>query len=111
MNSRYTISRPDDEYIAPEETLLDALSDHSAIEVPIGGNVFTILYGLCAIALVIFACKAFQLQVVKGDRYAHMADKNNFSKYSIISLRGLIYDDNKQPLVENIPVLDLVAFT
>ncbi len=111
MNKRYHIKRPNEDYIAPEETLLDSTSTHASFENPIGSGVFTMLYAIVGIILLLFAAKAFQLQIIKGDRYARLADKNNFSKYSIISLRGLIYDTNKKPLVENIPILDLVAFT
>ncbi len=106
---KYKIKRIEGEDLTPEETLADALSQHSAIETPISRGVFNTFYIFIAICLVFFIFKSFRMQIVNGGHYVSLANRNNSSLYPLSSLRGLIYDSQSKPLVENVPVFDLVA--
>lgn len=106
---KYKITRLETDELKPEETLADALSIHSAMETPIGRRVFSAFYIFVLVALVLLLTKAFQLQIIDGKNYALSADKSNSLNYQLTPLRGIIYDSQGQPMVENIPVFDLVA--
>ncbi len=109
MLKGYKISQREDDVITPEETLIDSLSDHDSLEIPISKSVFTVFKSAFVLLCCVFLIKAFYLQVVQGAQRARSADKNNMLSHSVIALRGLIYDANGQPLVENVPILDAVA--
>ncbi|KAF0184521.1 MAG: penicillin-binding protein 2 [Nitrospirae bacterium] len=47
--------------------------------------------------------RMFQLQVFDSDRYKRLAEENRFRIVKIPAPRGIIYDRNGIPLVENIP--------
>src|SRR3989344_2210350 len=106
---KYKISRLETDELKPEETLADALSVHSAMETPIGRRVFSAFYLFILLILVLLLTKSFQLQILNGADYAVSADRNSSSNYQLTPLRGIIYDSQGQPMVENIPVFDLVA--
>ncbi|HHM20956.1 MAG TPA: penicillin-binding protein 2 [Bacteroidetes bacterium] len=62
-----------------------------------------ILFGLVCVLL---AGRAFQLQVL-NNKYKIRADAVAVSKQTIYPARGLIYDRNRQLLINNTPVYDL----
>jgi len=109
FSDKYRVKLTDDDIVTPEETLADALSDHSSVEVPIGHGVFRVFYVLILLVVVFFGFKAFQLQVLQGERFALLVDQSRLSKYPVPSLRGMIYDVNDIVLVENVPTFDAVA--
>ncbi|MFH1769389.1 MAG: penicillin-binding protein 2 [Parcubacteria group bacterium] len=111
LPDKYRIKNIDEDQIAPEETLADALSDHSAVELPIGFGVFRIFYVIIIFVLIFFVGKAFQLQILEGESYAYLVDKGRLTQYPIPSLRGIIYDVNGIALVENTPTFDLVILS
>ncbi len=49
----------------------------------------------------------FQIQVVKGNEYKEIAEKNYFRIIKKPARRGILYDRNMQPLTENIPSLSV----
>jgi len=106
---KYKITRFDDEDIKPEETLADALSGHSALEMPIGRGVFGSFFIFISLILLAFLFKSFQLQILNGKNFAASANQNSFSDYQLSGLRGVIYDSEGKPMVENVPVFDLIA--
>ncbi len=106
---KYTINRSEEEYITPEETLIDSMSSHSTIETPISRGVFGYFYIVIIIVFAFFFLKSFQLQIIDGERLASLAKRNSSSSYPLSSLRGIIYDNEGQPLVQNIPRFELVA--
>lgn len=66
-------------------------------------NLFLILIFL---GLVILFVRTFQLQVVRGEYYSHLAEINRTVEKPVLAARGLIYDKNRQPLVKNMPIFD-----
>ncbi len=53
--------------------------------------------------LFLLLLEAFYLQVVRGEYYYGLAEKNRLRTMTLISPRGIIYDTNEIPLVKNIP--------
>jgi penicillin-binding protein 2 len=106
---KYKVKNIDEDDIKPEETLMDAMSEHASIEVPIGRGVFSSFFTFIIIILAFLALKSFQMQILSGERFAAIADRSSSSNYPLSSVRGIIYDSTGQPLVKNIPVFDLAA--
>ncbi|OGN05168.1 MAG: hypothetical protein A2831_01645 [Candidatus Yanofskybacteria bacterium RIFCSPHIGHO2_01_FULL_44_17] len=107
--NKYKINRLDNDELKPEETLADVLSIHSAVESPIGRRVFSVFYLFVLGAFSLVAMKAFQLQIVDGKDYAVSAEQGSTSSFQLTPLRGIIYDSNNQPMVENAAIFDVVA--
>lgn len=108
--SRYKIKRLTEETdIVPEETLIDSVSDHPTLEIPIGRKVFGIFLVFVFGIFFSLLAKAFQIQVVKGSYFALLAKKTNSSVLRLLPIRGLIFDAKNRPLVQNIPIFELVA--
>ncbi len=105
----YYIPRIDDHDLAPEETLVDALSGHSIVESPISRRVFKVFFFCACVLTMVLLVQAFRLQIMHGKRFAVLASQNRANAYSIPALRGVIFDATGIPLVENVPVFDLVA--
>ena len=106
---KYRIKNLEDDNIEPEETLIDAMSEHSAIETPIGRKVFSLFFIFISVILLFLTFKAFQMQVIDGKKFAVLADRSVLSKYPLSAIRGIIYDSDGRPLAANIPSFDLVA--
>lgn len=106
--SKYKVKRSTEEDLNPEETLADTLSQHSTVEAPIGPGVFGVFYVFIAFLAIFIFFKSFQLQVVKGKHLSIIARRVN-TEYSVPALRGIIYDRNLKPLVENVPIFDLIG--
>jgi len=49
----------------------------------------------------------FRIQVIKGNDYKEIAEKNYFRIIKKPARRGILYDRNMQPLTENIPSLSV----
>ena len=104
------VSLSDRREIQPQEIFLDKLScermDRDGIserkmEVPLSHYSFRFLL-ICSIILFsILLSRSFQLQVIKGEEYAGMADRNQFAYMTIDNTRGIIYDRNMDQLVYN----------
>ena len=106
---KYKIKKLEDDNLEPEEALIDAMSEHSAIETPIGREVFGSFFIFISIILLFLTFKAFQLQIIDGKKFAALADRSVLSKYPLSAIRGKIYDSNNQPLAINVPSFDLIA--
>ncbi|TSC91927.1 MAG: penicillin-binding protein 2 [Parcubacteria group bacterium Licking1014_17] len=104
----YKIKRTKESDVMPEETLLDSRSEHTMMEAPISRLAFRFVYFVIGAVLVFFVVKAFQFQVVSGSKYERQAIRSNEVLYFLPSLRGIIYDRNGNPLVENIPQFDVM---
>jgi penicillin-binding protein 2 len=59
-------------------------------------GIIAVLFGLLFFSL-------FKIQVIDGDTYREVAEKNYFRVIYKPAKRGIIYDKNFHPLVENIP--------
>mgnify|MGYP001567706097 CR=1 FL=1 len=107
--NKYKIKRLETDELKPEETLADAISFHPTMETPISRRVFGVFYVFVVGALLFLVFKSFQLQLLDGDKYATLANQSSSLNYQLSPLRGIIYDSQGSPMVENIPVFDLVA--
>lgn len=63
-------------------------------------NYFTFLIGIC---LCIILIRLFYLQVAQGDYYRGLAEDNRIRLQTIKASRGIIFDRDYNPLVENVP--------
>lgn len=104
---RVPISR--DDWVAPEETLLDAASEHADVAAPISGATFPVL--LIGTAVLCAAILGFvaQFSLFQHASYALRAFQNRTDIVFLPPPRGMIFDRNGRPLVENVPRFDLVA--
>lgn len=109
MKKKYKVSTEDLDILKPEETLIDSVSSHSKIEVPIERSVFTVFYIITALALAFYMIDILKLQAMDGGHYLAVLKNSNSSRYYSTPVRGIIYDRNKQPLVENIPTFSLIG--
>lgn len=109
MKKKYKVSTDDLDTLKPEETLIDSVSSHSKIEVPIERSVFTVFYIITALALALYMIDILKLQAVDGGHYLAVLKNSGSSRYYSTPVRGIIYDRNKQPFVENIPTFSLIG--
>jgi penicillin-binding protein 2 len=61
---------------------------------------------------VVFAILSFRLgylQIFRGQSYRALADNNRLRIQDILAPRGIIFDSQNQPLVDNVPSFELVA--
>ena len=108
MAKEYRVSINED-FIAPEETLLDSGSQYSNIEQPIGADVFRIAaWGIAGLFLLIFGF-VFKLSIVDHEQFAFLSLQNRSSNFSVPAPRGIIFDSLGQPLVQNVPTFNLMG--
>lgn len=109
----YFVKKSEKWQIEPEEILLDRRSaeklDYAQFETPLSARNFWVLFALMMFIFAGFAARAAYLNVWDGATYAAMAQKNKTRSYPILAKRGIIYDRNFLPLVENVPSFDVVA--
>lgn len=70
------------------------------------------LYALGFVLGAIFlflAGRLFYLQIFKNDYYRKVADGNHVRVQAVLAPRGIIYDSQGQPLVQNVPSFELVV--
>jgi hypothetical protein len=108
MTKDYYINVEDD-VVTPEETLLDGDSTFSNIERPIRPAVFKIIFWSVAGMLGIIFLASANLSVINHAYYANLAFQNRSANFSVPPARGIIFDQNGQPLVKNIPQFDVVG--
>jgi penicillin-binding protein 2 len=63
---------------------------------------------LIAVVLVLAATRLYYLQVIKHHELSELADRNRIRIQRLPALRGLVYDDRHQPLVDTRPSFDAV---
>ena len=109
----YFVKKSEKWSIEPEEILLDKHSaeklDNSKFEMPIPDKNFLVLFAVIAVVFLIFVGKAGYMQIAQNKKYAKMAGNNKTRNYPVFAQRGIFYDRNMAPLVENIPAFDLVV--
>lgn len=105
----YCIPSVQDDDIAPEETLIDSISDYSDMEQPISDGVFRFaLFALAMIVLIICA-QTIRLGIVRHEYFAGLAFKNKTVNFTVSPARGIIFDRQGRPLVENMPSFDVLV--
>ncbi|HMK43131.1 MAG TPA: penicillin-binding protein 2 [Dissulfurispiraceae bacterium] len=66
------------------------------------------IFSLVILAVVgVLAFRLFELQVYDGGRYLKLSEENRFRVMKIPAPRGIIYDRNEIPLVENVPLFSV----
>ena len=109
MTKKYFISRSFEEDINPEEMLADSISQHSKVEAPVRLGVFPVFYFLIFLVVAGVAARSFKLQIVDGNYYSALAERNSFTRYHLASLRGIISSNDGVILADNRPVFELIA--
>lgn len=110
----YFIKRPQKEWdIEPEETLLDRTSaedfEYAQMETPFPKRNFVAMLFVVGMVLMIFAGKTAWVQTGQHAAYGALAEANKTRHYPILAMRGIVYDRNMTPFVENVPSFDVVA--
>lgn len=109
----YFVKKSDRWAIEFEETLLDRRSadtlDYAQMETPMTPRSLIVLFSVTLFCLFVFFGRAAYLQSWDGATYAKMATENKTRGYPILAKRGIIYDRNNVPLVENVPSFDIVS--
>ncbi|MDP3953829.1 MAG: penicillin-binding transpeptidase domain-containing protein [bacterium] len=108
---KYFISKANKEELVPEETLIDSTSLHSKVEAPVRRGVFAIFYAVIFLLAIAVGVRSFNLQIMNGDYYASLAERNSFTRYYTASLRGVIMSADGEALAKNRPIFDVVALT
>jgi penicillin-binding protein 2 len=107
----YRISPNRDEWVVPEETLVDTASPLSDIEIPVSDGVFRAAYwatGFLALAVI---GGTIWLTTGRYTELAALAWRNRTVNVSVPPPRGIILDRNGVPLVQNMPSFDLLVIS
>ncbi len=88
-------------------TLTEA--DAARLEWPLSKVWFTAIWLAAVLVLGLLASRVFFLNVVKGEQYQDMANRNSLRAQTILAPRGIIYDRTGQALVQNVPTFDLAV--
>src|SRR2546422_11404224 len=60
-----------------------------------------------SVALLVIVCQLWYLQVLEGGRFQEASDKNRIRIRPIAAPRGILFDRNGLPLVDNRPAFTL----
>lgn len=110
-NKNYSISLDGNDWVAPEETLLDSGSRYSDIEKPIPGSIFRFFMISFSLTAVILAIFTFKISIMEHGQFAQLAFQNKSANFHLPPPRGIIVDRNGQILASNMPVFNLLAVT
>lgn len=66
------------------------------------GRKFLLLHILVVLLFGILTIQLVRMQVFQGDDYQAQAENNRLRELQVLPMRGLIYDRNRAPLVENV---------
>jgi penicillin-binding protein 2 len=69
----------------------------------------TIAVYIVGIVFLIFLVRLWSLQVIRGQEYKKIDERNRLRVLDIPAPRGIIYDRNNKALVKNIPTFDITA--
>ncbi len=100
--------------LEPQEILLDALASRKEeeigrFEVPLSELVLKFILGIFAVIFAIFFLRVVQFQVLSGEKYKILSERNQYIIKNIKASRGVVYDRNMKQLVFNIPRFDLIC--
>ncbi len=110
---KFTINNRDKYLLDPEEILLDKKAEEMGeeetikLEWPLSSALLKYIWLIGFILLAIVFSRVFYLSVVKGSYYADLSSFNKTRYYIINAPRGIIFDRNNQPLVNNVPSFSL----
>ncbi len=110
MKGDYKISVGED-WVQPEETLLDSGSEYSDIETPISADAFRLTFVAAIIMFAIVMGFTFKIGIANHDSFANLALQNKSVNFLIPPPRGIIMDRLGKPLVKNLPSFDLLIIS
>lgn len=105
---RYFIKKRKEE-VDFEEILLDEKHrDSGKIDNYFDGKKIKKLQAVLLSAMFVLFSQLIYLQIIKGNFYTSISEKNYIRTNKIKSSRGIVYDKNMEQIVFNVPVFDLV---
>src|SRR6266542_2681608 len=107
----YKIPINNDDWVAPEETLMDSSSNYSDLEQPIPNTVFRFGGFVAALFILVLVTVAFNMSILKFDYFRALAYQNKTVNFAVAPPRGIIFDHSGVPLVQNLPSFDLLVVT
>ncbi|HXV26609.1 MAG TPA: penicillin-binding transpeptidase domain-containing protein [Candidatus Paceibacterota bacterium] len=107
----YAVAPRSDEWIGPEDTLVDAASDFADLEAPVPEGTFRAAGVLLAVLFAVVGAMSGDIMVRQHGRMALLAEANRTVTVAVPPPRGLILDRNGVHLVENVPSFDLLAIS
>ncbi len=100
-----------EDWVAPEETLLDSGSEHSDIETPISANIFRAMFLIAVILFSVVLVFTFKIGIRDHEFFAKLAFQNKSVNFLVSPPRGIIMDRLGKPLVKNLPSFDLLIIS
>ncbi len=110
MPKDYRVSINED-WVQPEETLLDSGSEYSDIEMPISADIFRLTFVTALILFAMVMSLTFKIGIADHDFFASLALQNKSVNFLIPPPRGIIMDRLGKPLVKNLPSFDLLIIS
>ena len=106
----YKVSISED-WVNPEETLLDSGSEYSDIETPISTDAFRLTFLVAVILFATVSAFTFKIGIADNDSFARQALQNKSVNFLVSPPRGIIMDRSGMPLVKNLPSFDLLVIS
>ncbi len=79
------------------------LLNWQATDVAASQKQYYLLLGIMVLVLAVYALQIWRLQVLQGATYRYQSENNRIRLEEVPAARGIIYDRNGNPLVENRP--------
>jgi penicillin-binding protein 2 len=111
QRKEYRINPDRDEWVAPEETLVDSGSAHSTVEVPVADATFRVFYGVAIVLCLVLLGSVARLTIVRYDFFSLLSFHNRTVNVTVPPPRGIIMDRTGVPLVQNVPSFDLLVIS
>jgi len=106
----YKISVGED-WVAPEETILDSGSEYSDLEAPISPDAFRLTFLAAVVLFAAVLALTFKIGVADHNTFARQALQNKSVNFLIPPPRGIIMDRLGKLLVKNLPSFDLLVIS
>jgi penicillin-binding protein 2 len=94
------IAKKKEEKLGWDEKKLETSLPNNSVFLPFWGAVFV---------FAVFFLRVAQLQIMRGAEYSAQAENNKYIFYKVQADRGIIFDKNFKPIVDNISTFDLVC--
>lgn len=110
-NKNYSIILDGDDWVTPEETLLDSRSQYSDMEKPIPESIFRLFFWLFSSIIIVLVFFIFKIAILDHGMLTEIAFQNKSANFPLPPPRGLIMDRSGGVLARNVPVFNLLAVT
>src|SRR3989344_3525016 len=110
-NKNYSIILDGDDWVTPEETLLDSRSQYSDMEKPIPESIFRLFFWLFSSIIIVLVFFIFKIAILDHGMLTEIAFQNKSANFPLPPPRGLIMDRSGVVLARNVPVFNLLAVT